>query len=296
MRPSLLALAVLAPLSAGCTAYETVDVDGTTREFLIHVPDAEALGGAPAEGWPLVIAFHGAYSTPSATEDYTGLSALADEEGFVVVYPKGKQRLWNDGRIPDLADDVAFTAALIDHLVAEYEVDPERVFATGISNGGFMAHRVGCELADRVVGIAPVAGTLSEELVEICDPVRPVGVMLFMGTDDDLVPYDGGALGGGLGAGAFGTMLSAPQTTDHWADLDGCAGAPEITELDALDDGTRIETRHYAGCEGRGQVVLHTIEGGGHTWPGAGYVAGLGVASQELDASETMWRFFAALP
>ena len=74
------------------------------------------------------------------------------------------------------------------------------------------------------------------------------------------------------------------------------AGAPEITELDALDDGTRIETRHYAGCEGRGQVVLHTIEGGGHTWPGAGYVAGLGVASQELDASEMMWRFFAALP
>ncbi|MCA9685038.1 MAG: alpha/beta hydrolase fold domain-containing protein, partial [Myxococcales bacterium] len=229
MRRCLMPLLGLA-LLAGCRGYESIEVDGTRRDFLLHVPE----GAAPAEGRPLVIAFHGAYSTPDATEDYTGLSTLADAENFVVVYPKGKQRLWNDGRIPDAYDDVAFTAALIDHLIAGEDVDPDRVFVTGISNGGFMAHRIGCDLGDRVAAIAPVAGTLSQELLEVCEPAGPVAMMMFMGTDDDLVPYEGGELGGKLGAGIFGTMLSARDTAEQWAGFEGCVGEPALETLNAV--------------------------------------------------------------
>ena len=283
----LLGLALL----AGCRGYESIEVDGTRRDFLLHVP----AGAAPAEGRPLVIAFHGAYSTPDATEDYTGLSTLADAEDFVVVYPKGKQRLWNDGRIPDAYDDVAFTAALIDHLIASEDVDPDRVFVTGISNGGFMAHRIGCDLGDRVAAIAPVAGTLSQELLEVCEPAGPVAMMMFMGTDDDLVPYEGGELGGKLGAGIFGTMLSARDTAEQWAGFEGCVGEPALETRNAVDDGTQVETLRYAGCDERGPVVLHTIVGGGHSWPGADEATGLGPVSAELDASAEMWAFFSAL-
>ena len=275
-------------LLGACTHYESLEVDGVEREFLVHVPPGET----PDQGWPLVLAYHGAYTTPENTETYTGLSILADAEGFVVVYPRGKQRLWNDGRVPDAYDDVAFTAALIDHLIDEYEVDEGRVFATGISNGAFMSHRVGCELGDRIAGIAPVAGSLSEELLAVCEPVAPVPVMLVMGTEDRLVPYEGGSLGGGFVGGRIGTLLSGPQSAAHWAGLNGCDTEPVATERDELDDGTRLSSVEYHGCAA--EVVFHTIDGGGHTWPGARHVVGLGTVSAELDASAEIWRFFAA--
>lgn len=286
----LVGLLVSLLAATACTRYETIDVDGQTRKYLVHMPSGEA----PAEGWPLVIAYHGAFSTPEATEDYTGLSALADAEGFVVVYPKGKKRRWSDGRIPDEVDDVGFTVALIDHAVAEYSVDERRVYATGISNGGFMSHRVGCDLGDRIAAIAPVAGTMSVELSAVCEPAQPVSVMLFMGTEDDFVPYEGGELGKNFSGETRGTMLSADDSVARWVELDGCPDAPLETTLDERDDGTVVTTRSWSGCDGGAELVFHSIDGGGHTWPGADDVALLGPVSHELDATTEMWAFFAA--
>ena len=280
----------LSLLATACTHYETLWVDGEKREFLVHVPAGEP----PATGWPAIIAYHGAFTTPEATESYTRLSELAESEGFVVFYPKGERRLWNDGRMPDEHDDVAFTDALIDHAISSYEVDEARVYATGISNGGFMSHRVACDLSDRIAAVAPVAGTLSEPLADRCDPAKPVPMMLFLGTDDDLVAYEGGELGGRFGGRTYGTMLSAEDSAQNWAAFDGCAREHPVETHDQLADGTSVETRRWTECEGGGEVVLHTIVGGGHTWPGADEVPFLGTTTEELDANATMWAFFRA--
>lgn len=270
-------------VSGACTPFESFDVGGVRRDVLVHSSSQSQM--------PVVVVFHGAYSNPEDMESYTGFSEVADDHGFLVVYPKGKFGLWNDGRIPDVYDDVAMTRALLDHLDAGYDVDLDRVFVTGISNGGFMSHRIGCDLSDEVLGIAPVAGSLSEELAAECDAV-PLATMMIAGDDDRLVPYEGGDLGGGWTGGLFGTMRSMTDSAAFWADAAECGDAVTV-ESDDKDDGTSLETRTYDDC--LAPVVLHTVVGGGHTWPGARHIPGLGTVSEELDASEAIWSFFESL-
>lgn len=278
---------MLATAVAGCTDYLTIEVDGRTREYLVHAPG----GSAPRDGRPVVFVYHGAFTTAADMEDYAQLDPVADDEGFIAVYPNGVNRLWYDGRIPDEVDDVAFTDALLDRIIEDYEVDETRVYATGISNGGFMTHRVACDLSERFVAIAPVAGTLSQELRDECEPTRPVPVMMVMGTKDNLVPYDGGKLGGRF-AGDFGTMLSAVDSIEWWAAQADCELEPAVEKFDEVDDGTKIKTRTYGDCAEDAEMMLYTVEDGGHTWPGASKHLLLGKTSREIDASETMWTFF----
>lgn len=272
---------------AGCTDYLTIEVDGRTREYLVYEPD----DSAPPDGRAVVFVYHGAFTTAADMQEYAKMDPVADDEGFLVVYPNGINRLWYDGRIPDEVDDVAFTDALLDQIIDDYEVDETRVYATGISNGGFMSHRVGCDLSDRFVAIAPVAGTLSHELRDKCEPTRPVPVMLVMGTKDNLVPYDGGKLGGRF-AGDFGTMLSAEGSIEWWADHANCEEDPSLDSFDEVDDGTKIQTREWTECDAGAEMILYTVKDGGHTWPGADDIRLLGKTTKEFDASETMWAFF----
>lgn len=278
-----LALALAFP---GCTDYLTIEVDGREREYLVHAPD----GDPPAAGWPVLFVFHGAFMTGASMQKYVKIDGLADDEGFVVVYPNGIHRVWNDGRVDSEVDDIAFTDALLDRIDRDFEIDADRVYATGISNGAFMSHRVACDLSDRFVGAAPVAGTLSEELRDTCEPQRPMPMLLVMGTEDDLVPYEGGELGGGL-SGELGTMLSAVDSAAWWAEQSGC-GAARRQDLEKVEDGTSIELRAWAACDGDVQVQLYTVDGGGHTWPGAKKSALFGTTSREIDANEVLWAFF----
>lgn len=274
-------------LVAGCGDYETIEVDGTTREFAVFEPS----GSKPADGWPVVFAYHGAFTTARNMQHYIEMDAIADDEGFLVVYPNGIRRVWQDGRTDSDVDDVEFTDVLIDHVISEYGADEGRVYVTGMSNGGFMSHRLACDLSDRIVAIAPVAGTLSEEVRKICEPSRPVHVMSFMGTFDDIVPYGGGELGGTL-SGDLGTMLSAPESTRYWSEHANCLPDPEVKSRDKAEDGTSLETETFLGCDDDVSVVLHTIEEGGHTWPGADPKPLLGKTSEEIDASKAIWKWF----
>jgi len=266
-------------------------IGGLTRTWLLHVPTKySSLNPAP-----LLLALHGRLGDGKGMASLTHLSQVSDQYGFVVVYPDGYQRGWADGRGATTADqagvdDVAFLSALIATLSSAYAIDARRVYVTGISNGGFMAQRLGCDLSAKIAAIAVDAATFPVNLADRCAPSHPMPVLLFNGTNDPLVPY-----GGGVVAGDRGEVFSAPQTAARWAALAGCAPTPaSATASTLVNDGTTVSDVTYSGCGGNALVRLYTINGGGHTWPGGTqYLPAsiVGKTTHNLDASQTLWAF-----
>ncbi len=276
----------------------TLEVEGQARTALVHVPDDLS---TPA---PLVIVLHGGGGNGPNTQRYTGFNEIADANGFIVVYPDGIDNSWNDGREVNASgvDDVGFIAALIEMLVADYGADPERVFVTGISNGGYMSMRLACELADRVAGAAIVTAGLSEALSATCAPAQPVAMLIMNGTDDPIVPYDGGQVDlSVLGErGERGATLSTDDSIAFWTAFNECAdadSAPETALGNAAPlDRTRVYVTTYSDCTA--PVVRYRIEGGGHTWPGTRQYLPVGIigrTSRDIDGSAVIWEFFASL-
>lgn len=272
--------------------YESIVVDGLKREYVIHVPDSYD-GLTP---YPIILAFHGGGERGNIMPRFTGFNDLADQKDFIVVYPNGIQRGWSDGRGTNLSaqdgvDDVAFTNALLDYLETEYNIDTGRVYVTGISNGGFMAQRLLCEESDRFAAGVIFAANMSTYLTENCAPTEPVSIMYISGTDDSLVPYNGGSV-----INNKGVVLSANDTVKWWIDANHCDPNPaEITtQDDDPDDGTSIEKALYSSCDSGTEVALITVIGGGHTWPGSPVPQDtnfVGLISHEIDGSETAWEF-----
>jgi polyhydroxybutyrate depolymerase len=288
-----------APLTAG-THEISITSNDLERQYFVHVPAKPA----PAAGRPVVLVFHGGGSNAKVTILYTGMNQLADREGFLVVYPEGTGLLeaaktFNAGICCGYAqrrnvDDVQFTRDLLDDLGRRTNLDPKRVFATGISNGGMIAYRLASELSDRIAAVAPVAGTIGSGAIQA---KRPVSVMHFHGTKDEFVNYTGGF---GPRASTKVDFTSVEETIARWAKHNGCT-VPAMAESlpDAVADGMSV-TRKACGPGKEGtEVVLYTIEGGGHTWPGresrlAGNV--LGPSTKDIDANELMWEFFQRHP
>lgn len=268
--------------------------DGVERRYVVRIPMEVARRGAPV---PLVLVLHGGGGNAENAERMTGFTALAEREGLIVVYPEGTggraDRLltWNATHCCGPAmerrtDDVGFIRALLDTMIARYPVDPRRIHATGLSNGGMMAHRLGIELADRLASIAPViAGLFGDEP----SPRGPVSALMINGMLDRSVPFEGGAPGGRATAAWDGTPLRpALDQGALWARANGCGAAPLRRE-----EGSVVRWS-YACPEGRAVDVLG-VRDNGHAWPG-GRRGTLRAdrPSQALDATETIWRFFAA--
>jgi polyhydroxybutyrate depolymerase len=272
----------------------SIAVGAATRTYVAHVP-----AGGKA-GMPVVFAFHGHFSNGAAQARLTDLDRLSDADGFIVVYPDGVAGTWNDGRALDAgADDVAFVRALIDVLVRRYAIDPRRIYATGFSNGASFTQYLGCRLADRIAAIAPVSGFLPVEDAAACRPSRAISVLEIGGTADPIEPYAGGNVR--IGALDRGDVLGAVATIARWAANAGCAPAPRVDPIapSAAGDVTRVTQTTYENCSAGASVVLDTIEGGGHAWPGGPQYAPalfIGVASRQLDASRAVVDFFLAHP
>jgi len=264
----------------------TILAGGVERSYLLHLPSSRS-AGRPV---PLLLVFHGAGGEGAGIASHTDLTGPADARGYAVVFPDGIQRRWNDGRGTSAGeDDVAFIRVLLDSLVRELPVDPRRVYATGISNGAGLAYRLACDLPGTFAAIAPVAGAPAAALEERCAVTRPVSVISFQGTRDRLMPYEGGNV-----AATRGRVLSAPRSAALFATVNGCTPTPIVTaEPDTAKDGTRVRRSVYGGCREGREVVLYTIEGGGHTWPGGPPVGRrVGRVSRDIDASRTMLDFF----
>jgi polyhydroxybutyrate depolymerase len=272
--------------SAGSTERRVIDVAGVRRSYLLHLPPSHR----PGEPMPVLLVFHGGGGTASNIAEHTGLGPAATPRGYAVVYPDGVNGYWSDGRVARAgADDVGFVRLLLDSLRRELPVDPRRVFATGISNGAGMAFRLVCDLPGTFAAIAPVAGALPAELETRCAAAAPVSLLMFQGTRDRLMPYDGGDL-----SLRRGRVLPATATASLFARVDGCSDKPvEAAEPDTVTDGTRVRRSTYPDCHEGRDVVLFTIEGGGHTWPGGPPVGrAVGPVTRDLDATRSMLDFF----
>jgi polyhydroxybutyrate depolymerase len=264
----------------------TIDVGGLERSYLLHLPPSRGAG----QPIPLLLVLHGAGGQGAGMEQHTGLTDPATQRGYAVVYPDGMERRWNDGRGNGAThDDVEFIRLLLDSLGRELAVDPKRIYAAGISNGAGLAYRLACDLGGTFAAVAPVAGALPAALEERCAVTRPVSVISFQGTRDRLMPYEGGNV-----SVRRGQVLSAARSAGLFAEVNGCTLSPSVTaEPDTARDGTRVHRSMYAGCREGREVVLYTIEGGGHTWPGGPPVGRrVGRVSRDIDATRTMLDFF----
>ncbi|MBZ5720583.1 MAG: alpha/beta fold hydrolase [Acidobacteriia bacterium] len=265
----------------------TITVGGVARRYLLHVPGSLP-HGQPA---PLVLVFHGGGGHARNMPNFTHFDSLADEQGFIVAYPDSFNRSWNDTRGLSPADDVGFVRALIAELQRSTGIDPKRVYATGISAGGFFSQRLACDLADKIAAVASVAATMPESLVPVCKPSQPISVMFMNGTKDPLVHIEGGPV-----LRDRGVAIALAAAAKFWRDLDQTTPQAMTEDLpDHANDGTTVHREEFDGGKQGTQVVVYTIVGGGHTWPGGSqYLPGflIGKVSHNLDATREIWKFF----
>lgn len=250
-----------------------------TRTFIEHLPP-QYDGTTPL---PVVLNFHGFGSSARQQAIYSELPAVADREGIIVITPDGTgdPRRWNNIQLASDADDVAFVRALLDDAEARLCIDTSSVFAAGMSNGSAFSARLACAMPDRLKAVAFV-GAFIYPLT--CGSDTPIAVIGFHGTDDACVPYEGGT-------SKCGMMLPVPAVeaaVQSWARHNTCQITPSLTEL-----AEHVTVTAYSECDEETAVVLYTIDGGGHTWPGSIEVPRLGATTQEIDAATLIWEFFA---
>lgn len=241
--------------------------DGLERTYRLHLP----LNYSDEKVYPLIFSLHGVTSNGFQQEVLTGFNLLADQEGFIMVYPNGVNAAWNIAS-PVGVDDVGFISALIDTLASQYSINTDMVYASGMSMGGFMCYRLACELSDRIAAIASVAGL---QAFSPCNPPRPVPVMQVHGTADPVVPYAG-----------------VPSSLSPWIEHNGCPVDPVITDLPDIntEDNSTVTYYYYGLCNDSTEVVLYSVINGEHSWPGSNFM--LGVTNQDIDASKEIWNFF----
>ena len=282
-------LAILTAASCGSTAStppaatsdtmvsEHITVDGTVRSYLVLDP-------TPRDTRPqaLVLVLHGGKSTGSAIVGVTQFDQVAEADGFIVAFPDGAGGHWNSGSccgatVVSAADELAFFSQMLEKISHDYDVDQSRVYVAGFSAGAFMAYRLACDLSSRITAIASVSGSMPDGP---CTPQRSVSVLEIHGTADDQLPY-----AGGVAPGISDDSPSTVSVVTAWARRDSCDATP------ASGGTAAVQTMTWKGCASGAVVELDTVSGGGHSW----YSLSLPGPDGSLDATDTVWRFFAPL-
>jgi polyhydroxybutyrate depolymerase len=309
---------VLASMLAGCMAslpkdmpagpktYKNkvaVRIMGSRRSYLVHVPPIHA----PQHPLPLVVAIHGAFETAKDMEKRTGFSDLADQEGFVVVYPNGfglfgLLQHWNAGHCcgkaaADGIDDVGFLMEVIEDAKKRLPIDPERIYMVGFSNGGMLALRFAAEKTGTLSALAAVAATIGSStpgdapLWRMPDPLAPLPLIFFHGLADEAIPAQGGISPKRGGEQSF---FSVDESTDFWIRNNGCHPDPIIEDLRS----GAVHMQTWQGCDQDASVKLYLLENWKHVWPGSHYTADLDMQNplQDFNAAAIIWNFFKAHP
>ena len=299
-------------------AHEEIQINDRTRTFVVHLPQ----GYDSQQRYPVVILLHSLDQDAAEMARLTHFNELADRDSIIAVYPNalggrwnvggGEQRpyrrgpyrrpgVWGPGYPPTPPpergerregaprnQDMQFMHRMLDRLASRYSVDTRRIYAVGLGEGGFMAIRMGCNMADRIAAVAIVAAAMPRMLN--CVPSRPVSVLFMNGTDDPIVPYDGGRYKDGMLR-----LLSAEDSAKEWGRLNRCTEKPTESKLPAQQEGGKdTKVFLFDGCQENAQVVLYGVKNGGHTWPGGEqYMAEkeIGKTSNALNANETIWSF-----
>jgi polyhydroxybutyrate depolymerase len=254
---------------------------GQSRTYRMYVPASYTAGTAV----PLVFNLHGYGSNNLQQEGYGDFRSIADTANFIVVHPNGtldgnSQMNWNSFGLTTV-DDVGFISRLIDTIAANYSIDLNRVYSTGMSNGGYMSYHLACNLNQRITAVASVTGSMTNFNMNACSIGRPTPIMQIHGTADPTVPYNGN------------TSSAAIETlVQHWAALNNCNMSPIVTAVPNTIATDGCTATHYLYDNGNSgaTVEFYKITDGGHTWPGAPVV--IGVTNMDINASVEIWRFF----
>jgi polyhydroxybutyrate depolymerase len=274
-----------APITPG-DSKRSITVGGLERTYILHIPPGYD-GSTPL---PLVFVLHGSGGHAKGFEQVTGMSAKADAENFIAVYPNadGNPTRWNIGWGVNAgtADDVGFVRALLDRLEHDLRLDPRRIYCCGLSGGAMMTYRLGAELSDRLAAIGVAAGSIGTRppggpVAMIASPSHPVPVITFHGKQDRTVYYDGG----GFFAGQTTYVFSVRESIAFWVKHDGCASPPQETNR---QNGNLI-IDDYDRCQGANEVVLYTFLNGTHEWPKL-------QNNDHFSATDAMWEFFVRHP
>jgi polyhydroxybutyrate depolymerase len=262
----------------------TLTQGGMEREYILYVPSSYDFR-IPA---PLILNFHAYARDALAQMVYGDFRAVAEQTGAIVAHPQGAAldgvRRWNVGGIytHPTADDVGFTGALIDQISLTYNVDPDRIYAAGFSNGAYMSYLLACQLSERIAAVAVVSGSMTPEMWADCQPGRPLPVLHIHGTADSVVPYAGDA-----------SSIAVDQVIAYWVASNKSITPAVIQPLPDIDpaDGSTVTRVTYQAGDGGVPTEMLLVTGGGHTWPGSAvYLPG---TNYDIDASALIWDFFA---
>ena len=252
--------------------------DDLDRVFYLYVPVSYA---SSTSALPILLSLHGYTSSALRHLNYAGFGSLASKESFIVVYPQGSilqstgSTHWNAGRWTNgsTTDDVDFIETMIDYLTTNFRVDPDRIYSTGMSNGGFMSYRLACELGNKIAAIASVTGSMSPEMLSSCNPNHPTSAMQIHGSLDRVVPYEGNS-----------GMSPIEEVMAYWGEINRCNSSPDSDALpDLTGDGSGGTVTQYRNCQNDVEVTLYLLDSMGHEWPLSG--------AHDLDAPSVIWEF-----
>lgn len=265
----------------------TITSGGVARSYILYVPASYN----PSTPTPLVFEFHGYTSTDSQQEYYGDFRPIADTANFIIALPQGLSTggstgFSNFGTVASASVDINFTRDIIDTVSAHYNINACKIYSTGMSNGGFMSHDLGCFLSSRFAAIASVSGSMMASHASACNPLHPVPVMQFHGTSDATVSYTG--VGGIINSIDIDTLIK------RWVGINNCNTTPGFTAMPNISTTDNCTAEHYVYSNGTANstVEFFKIIGGGHSWPGSPYpISGVNT-NQDINACKEIWRFF----
>ena len=261
------------------TFSRSIEVEGETREYLIYVPNTYDT----IQSFPLMLNFHGFTMSARNQMEVSDMRALSETDEFILVYPQGTRLWgsthWNVGSwtLGSNAKDVEFIAALINQIADNYNIDDERVYACGYSNGGFFSHELACQLSQKIAAIGTVAANISEETINNCNPSHPIPIITISGTRDDEVEYDGSMPE---------RTLSQEETLEYWRTFNKVDTVPIITnmpDLNSLDGSTAVRYQYVNG-DNDSEVEHYKVVDGGHDWPGT-------FGNMDINSDSVIWNF-----
>ena len=260
----------------------TIIHDGIIRTYKLYIPSI--YNGNTAV--PLLFNFHGYTSNSNEQMFYGDFRTIADTANFLVVHPQGtldntNTTHFNVGWGGSSVDDVGFTEALIDSLSAAYSIDQNRIYAVGMSNGGFMSFQLACDLSNKIAAVGSVTGSMTPSTLGDCNASHPMPIIQIHGTTDPTVPYNGSA----------GWTASITNVLNHWATFNNCSPVPTVVNVPNTNtiDGSTVEKYTYENGDNCSEVVHYKVTNGQHTWPGS--IFNFAGTNYDINASVEIWNF-----
>ena len=259
-------------IGAGSTFTCLIEHDNIIRQFYIYV------GSTYTSNSSILFSLHGYTSRGLWNMNYTGFQSIADQEGFIVIYPQGTllpstgQTHWNVGgwTTGSTTDDVGFINEIIEFIDDEYSIDKSRIYSTGMSNGGYMSYKLACDLSSKIAAVVSVTGSLTPETFDSCSPTHATSIAQIHGLQDSVVNY-------------YGSLWSKPieEVIDFWMSFNNCSETPETIEINGINGGGIHNI--YSNCDNQTSVELFLMTNMGHDWPN--------FDNHDIQASTTVWDF-----